>query len=88
MKFKAVLIGALVNPFGDRKSVKIPWQKYCSTQEQAERYGKDILYSLSEEEQIVAYIKIVELKEVLLAEIHTAKEKGPDKELIFAIARP
>lgn len=86
MKFKAVLIGALVKPFGN--GVKVPWQKYCSTQEQAEYYGRDVLSGLSQEEQAVAYVKVVELKEVLLAEIHTAKEKALDGSIIFAVAKP
>ena len=87
MRFKAVLVGALVRPFG--KGDKLPWQTFQPTQMRAEDMGKEVLRGLRADEQKTAYVKVTEITEVLLAEVHVAAEqpeggKGP---LAFAIAR-
>ena len=85
MRFKAVLVGALVRPFG--KGDPIPWQCFTATQHEAEQIGKGVLEKLTVTEQATAYVRVVQVADILLAEIHTAKEKGPQGELTFAIAR-
>jgi len=91
MRFKALLVGAMVRPFG--KGDKVPWQTFQPTQMLAEEMGKEVLKGLREDEQKTAYVKVTEITEVLLAEVHVAAEqpKGPDGKqtgpLAFAIAR-
>lgn len=91
MRFKAVLVGALVRPFG--KGDKLPWQTFQPTQMLAEDLGKEILRGLREDEQKTAYVKVMEITEVLLSEVHVAAEQPKDAEgkqvgpLAFAIAR-
>jgi len=85
MRFKALLVGAMVRPFG--KGDKVPWQTFQPTQHQAEEMGKEVLRGLGESERKEAYVKVTEITEVLLAEIHTAKEQPAEGPLAFAIAR-
>jgi len=85
MRFKAVLVGALVRPFG--KGDKLPWQVFTQTQHESEELGKQVLGGLRVDERAVAYVKVTEITEVLLAEIHTAKEQPADGSVAFAIAR-
>lgn len=85
MRFKAILIGAEVIPFGG--GGRKPWQAFTATQHEAEQLGKGILETLTPDEQKEAYVKVVAITELLLAEIHTAAEKGPDGTMTFAIAR-
>lgn len=95
MKFKAILIGALV-PSGDGKGGMKPWGVFTQTAVEAERMGKAVLEGLSKEDQAVARVKVVATKEVTIAEIHVAadqpvwvgREEGKQRpELVFAIAR-
>lgn len=85
MRFKAVLVGALVRPFG--KGDPLPWQTFQPTQYEAEKLGEQVLKGLTPEQRKTAYVKVSEVTEVLVSEIHTAAEKGPDGEVAFAYAR-
>lgn len=84
MKFKAISRGiSLDQTPGTEKG----WGVFGNTQEECEKQGKAFLESLEPEQQKNAYILIYEIKETIKAEIHTASEKGPNEELLFAIAR-
>jgi len=84
MKFKVISRGiSLDSTPGTEKG----WGVFCPTEEEAFKLGKDFLSRLDPEQQKEAYILIYEVKETILAEVHTAAEKGPNGELLFAIAR-
>lgn len=87
MKFKAILINALIPPFGNPSGTPGPWQVFAKTQEEAEDLGKQILEKLSEGQRKEAYVKVSEVRDVAICEIHTAVEKGKDGQLMFAIAK-
>jgi len=84
MKYKAVLIGALVRPYG--KGDPGPWGVLENSYEECVKQAKAVLGKIKPEERKTAYVRIIEVKEIGIAEVHTAAEKGPDGELRFAIA--
>lgn len=67
MKFKAILIGALVKPFG--KGAPGPWQVFCGTRELAELLGRGVLDKLSPDEHKAAFVRVIEIREVVVGEI-------------------
>lgn len=67
MKFKAVLIGALVKPFG--KGAPGPWQVFCKTQGEAETLGRAVLDGLPPDDRKGAFVRVIEIREVVLGEI-------------------
>lgn len=84
MKFKVISRGITIDSTpGTEKG----WGIFCPTEEEAFKQGRAFLSSLPDEQQKEAYVLIYEVKETILAEIHTAAEKGPNGELLFAIAR-
>jgi len=85
MRYKAILVGALVKPFGKSGGDPAPWQVFHPTKERCVEAGKNILARLSEKERKIAYIRIAEVTEVTVMEVHVATEKGPDDEIRFAI---
>lgn len=85
MRFKAILVGAQVKPFG--KGVPGPWGTFCQTRGEAEMLGRGVLATLTPEDRKTAYVRVMELTEVLQCEIHVASEQGPDGALVFAYAR-
>jgi len=78
MKYKAILVNATLK---GRE-----WQMFTRTKGEAEQLAKGTLESLTDVERQKAYVKVVEITEVPVCEIHTAVEKGKDGELLFAIA--
>lgn len=87
MKFKAILVGALVKPFEPLggKGEPTPWAVMENSKEACRVQAKSVLRKLTDEERKVAYVKIIEVKEETVEEIHAAAERGPDGELRFAI---
>ena len=85
MKFKATSYGVNLGP---NEGTTKPWQVFCSSAMDGELAGQEFLKGLTAKQQAKAYVKVVEIKEVLVAEIHTAAERAEDGQLIFAIARP
>lgn len=67
MKFKAILIGALVKPFG--KGAPGPWQVFCKSQAEAEQLGRGVLDGLPPDERKSAFVRVIEIREVLVGEI-------------------
>lgn len=67
MKFKAILIGALVKPFG--KGAPGPWQVFCKTQTEAESLGRGALDGLPPDERKAAFVRVIEIREVCVGEI-------------------
>lgn len=67
MKFKAILIGALVKPFG--KGAPGPWQVFATSQAEAELLGRGVLEGLPPDERKGAFVRIVEIREVVIGEI-------------------
>jgi hypothetical protein len=86
MKFKGILVGALVPPRGNSGGSLGPWQVFCPTKEEVVELGKGILATLPTGVRKTAYVRVVEIAEVLVAEIHTAAEAGPSGELLFTTA--
>lgn len=82
MRFKATSYG--VN-LGNGPSTQKDWCAFYTSSEEAIMRATDFLRGLTEAQQKTAYVKVVEIKDVLIAEIHTAAEKI-NGELIFAIA--
>lgn len=66
MKFKAILIGALVKPFG--KGAPGPWQVFCKTQDEAESLGRAVLDGLPPDERKAAFVRVIEIREVVVVE--------------------
>jgi len=64
MKFKAILIGALVKPFG--KGAPGPWQVFCKSQEEAESLGRGVLDGLPPDERKAALVRLIEIREVVI----------------------
>lgn len=67
MKFKAILIGALVKPFG--KGAPGPWQVFATSVEEARALGCGVLDGLSPDERKAAFVRVIEIREVLVEEI-------------------
>lgn len=85
MKYKVTSYGVNLGPNeGTSKGYNI----FCMTEEEALQRAQEFLKGLSPGQQQKAYVKVMEIKDVLIAEIHTAAEKGPNREVLFAIARP
>lgn len=67
MKFKAILIGALVKPFG--KGAPGPWQVFCKDRAECEALSRATLDSLSPDERKGAFVRVIEIREVVIGEI-------------------
>lgn len=67
MKFKAILIGALVKPFG--KGAPGPWQCYAQTQHVAASMGRAVLDGLPPDERKAAFVRVIEIREIVVEEI-------------------
>lgn len=68
MKFKAILIGALIPPFGGKGDPK-PWGVFCRTQDEAETLGRGVLDGLPPDERKAAFVRVIEIREVVVGEI-------------------
>jgi len=67
MKFKAILIGALVKPFG--KGAPGPWQVYCRSKEEGDTLGRAVLDGLPPDERKGAFVRVIEIREVVVGEV-------------------
>lgn len=67
MKFKAILIGALVKPFG--KGAPGPWQVFCKDRAECEILGRAVLDGLTPDERKGAFVRVIEMREVVVSEI-------------------
>lgn len=92
MKYKAILVGALVRPRDGKGGDPLPWQLLSPSRQECIGLGQAVLEGLDSADQKKAYVKVVEVREVLLAEVHVAVEQPQDKDgkvtgpLAFAIA--
>lgn len=71
MKFKAVLIGALVTPpsFGKQTSAPVPWMRFAISKDEAIALGNAVLESLTPEERKGATVRLIEIQEVVIGEL-------------------
>jgi hypothetical protein len=71
MKFKAVLIGALVKPpsFGKQTSAPVPWMRFATSKEEAEQLGRGVLDGLPPEDRKGALVRLIEIREVVVGEL-------------------
>ena len=71
MKFKAILIGALVTPpsFGKQTSSPVPWMRFATSKEEAEALGRGVLDGLSPDERKAAFVRVIEIRDVVIGEI-------------------
>ena len=71
MKFKAILIGALVTPpsFGRQSSSPVPSQRFATSKAEARAFGLAVLESLEPDVRAGALVQVIEITEVIIEEL-------------------
>lgn len=78
VNFKAVLMGIELMDLPDQRTQQL----FANNQHDCEVWGKTVLAKLTDKQKTTGYIRVLEMREVPLADIHPAKVPGE-----FAVAR-